>query len=127
MPRRASARRVEQILLNLLGNAIKFTESGSVTLTAEPIFGYSDKKPTMEAPAVRLRVIDTGIGIKAEDMKQLFTPFRQVDSTLSRKHEGTGLGLAIRRRLARLMGGVIEAESRRGEGSVFTFTLPRRP
>lgn len=120
-------RRVEQILLNLLGNAIKFTETGSVTLTAEPIFGYSEENHTMEAPAVRLRVIDTGIGIKAEDMKQLFTPFRQVDSTLSRKHEGTGLGLAICRRLAHLMGGVIEAESRWREGSVFTFTLPRRP
>lgn len=70
---------------------------------------------------------DTGIGIKSEDMALLFQPFRQVDSTLSRHHEGTGLGLAICRRLADMMGGRIEAQSRWREGSVFTVTLPLQP
>ena len=74
--------------------------------------------------AIRFRVADTGIGIKPEEMSHLFQPFRQIDSTISRKHEGTGLGLAICRRLASLMGGTIEAESRWGEGSMFTVTLP---
>lgn len=115
------ARRVEQILLNLLGNAIKFTESGSVKLTVEQVSDGVDA-----APAVRMSVADTGMGIKPEDMEQLFLPFRQIDSTLSRKHEGTGLGLAICRRLAALMDGRIEAESRWGEGSVFTLLLPVR-
>jgi signal transduction histidine kinase/ABC-type amino acid transport substrate-binding protein len=115
------ARRVEQILLNLVGNAIKFTESGSVTLTVDTV---SDG--ALSSPAVRLSVADTGIGIKPEDMVQLFQPFRQIDSTLSRKHEGTGLGLTICRRLAALMDGRIEAESRPGEGSVFTLLLPVR-
>jgi PAS domain S-box-containing protein len=115
------ARRVEQILLNLLSNAIKFTERGSVTLSVDT---------TDEGGAVRLHVQDTGIGIKPEDMTQLFQPFRQLDSALTRAHEGTGLGLAICRRLAALMGGSIEASSRPGEGSTFTAILPlagRRP
>ena len=73
---------------------------------------------------MRLRVADTGIGILPEDMAMLFQPFRQVDSALSRQHEGTGLGLAICRRLAALMGGRIDAESRFGEGSAFTLVLP---
>ena len=116
------ARRVEQILLNLLGNAVKFTEAGTVTLTVE---AAADDR--VNGPAVRLRVADTGIGIKPEDMSWLFQPFRQVDSALSRTHDGTGLGLAICRRLATLMGGVIDAESTWGRGSVFTVTLPRQP
>lgn len=120
------AHRVEQILLNLLGNAIKFTEAGSVTLTAERIEDYIAQEGAEPVSAVRLRIVDTGIGIRPEDMAQLFQPFRQVDSKISRKHEGTGLGLAICRRLAGLMGGHIEAESRFGEGSVFMATLPLR-
>ncbi|MFZ2493872.1 MAG: transporter substrate-binding domain-containing protein [Thermoanaerobaculia bacterium] len=115
------ARRVEQILLNLLGNAIKFTQRGSVSLTVEPVAASADGVPSGE---VRLSVADTGMGIRPEEMTQLFQPFRQIDSTLSRKHEGTGLGLAICRRLATLMGGRVEAESRWGEGSVFTLFLP---
>ena len=120
-------RRVEQVLLNLVGNAVKFTEAGSVALTAEAVADYRPREDAAPVPAVRLRVADTGIGIAPEDMAKLFQPFRQVDSTLSRKHEGTGLGLAICRRLADLMGGRIDAESRPGEGSVFTFTLPLAP
>ncbi len=120
------ARRVEQILLNLLGNAIKFTDDGSVALTVEPVAQFASEAEASPAAAVRMRVADTGMGIKADEMTQLFRPFRQIDSTLSRKHEGTGLGLAICRRLALLMGGRIEVESRWGEGSVFTLTLPLR-
>ena len=118
------ARRVEQILLNLLSNAIKFTDAGTVTLSVGRADDYIANGNDAPVPAVRLRVTDTGIGIKAEDMAQLFLPFRQVDSAITRQHEGTGLGLAICRRLAALMGGAIEAESRHGEGSAFTVTLP---
>jgi signal transduction histidine kinase len=118
------ARRVEQILMNLLSNAIKFTEAGSVTLSVRRINDYSQKEGAAPRAAVRLGVTDTGMGIRPEDMAQLFQPFRQIDSSLTRQHEGTGLGLAICRRLAALMGGRIEAESRLGEGSTFSLTLP---
>jgi signal transduction histidine kinase len=113
------ARRVEQVLLNLLGNAVKFTEHGRVTLAVRPaqLAGGVD--------AVRIEVTDTGIGIRESDMELLFKPFRQVDPTLARQHEGTGLGLAICRRLATMMGGTIEARSAWGEGSTFTVVLPR--
>jgi signal transduction histidine kinase len=121
------SRRVEQILFNLLSNAIKFTETGWVSLRVEPVADHGAAEGVAPGPAVRLRVADSGIGIRPEDLTQLFQPFRQVDSTLSRTHEGTGLGLAICRRLAALMGGSIEAESRFGEGSEFTVTLPLRP
>ncbi|MGK2856640.1 MAG: ATP-binding protein [Thermoanaerobaculia bacterium] len=118
------ARRVEQVLLNLLGNAIKFTETGSIALRVDPVTESLGEDGAVAERAVRLRVSDTGIGIKPEEMSQLFRPFRQIDSTISRKHEGTGLGLAICRRLVALMGGRITAESRWGEGSVFTVVLP---
>lgn len=120
------SRRVEQVLLNLLGNALKFTEAGSVALTVEPVTERLGEDSDASGRAVRLRVSDTGIGIKPEEMSQLFRPFRQIDSTISRKHEGTGLGLAICRRLVALMGGRITADSRWGEGSVFTVVLPLR-
>jgi PAS domain S-box-containing protein len=109
-------RRVEQVLLNLLNNAVKFTERGEVAVTAEEVYS-----PQI---AVRLRVFDTGIGIKPEDMAVLFQPFKQIDSGLTRNFEGTGLGLAICRRLLELMGGEIEVESEWGKGSVFTVIFP---
>ncbi len=109
----SDARRVEQILLNLLSNAIKFTERGEVALTANT-----------DGANFVVRIADTGIGIKPEDMATLFTPFQQIDRGLSRNQEGTGLGLAICRRLAELLGGVIHAESEWGKGSIFTVTLP---
>ena len=112
-PCETDSRRLEQVLLNLLQNAIKFTERGEVALAAE-----------IEGGALRLSVADTGIGIRPEDMGQLFQPFRQIDSGLSRQHEGTGLGLAICRRLVELLGGTLRAESQWGQGSVFTLTLP---
>ena len=120
----SDARRVEQVLLNLLGNAVKFSEQGAVTLRAEAVSGFKLDAQHEPVPAVRLSVADTGIGIKPEDMAVLFTPFRQIDSALSRKHEGTGLGLAICRRLTELMGGTIDARSQWGQGSEFTVTLP---
>lgn len=109
-------RRVEQILINLLNNAVKFTEQGEVTLRVEAL--------STPQPAVRFQVADTGIGISSGDMGLLFRPFRQIDSGLTRNFEGTGLGLAICRRLVELMDGEIYAESELGKGSVFTFTMP---
>lgn len=129
----SDARRVEQVLLNLLNNAIKFTERGKVTLTAEIAPGALSAPNSLPAPqnpatrqagVLRISVADTGIGIKPEDFTKLFLPFRQIDSGLTRQHEGTGLGLAICRRLADLLGGEIHATSEWGKGSVFTFTLP---
>jgi PAS domain S-box-containing protein len=108
-------RRVEQVLLNLLNNAIKFTAHGVVTLHAEIVPG-----------SIRISVADTGIGIKPEDLNMLFQPFRQIDSGLTRQHEGTGLGLAICRRLVELLGGEIRAASDWGKGSVFTLILPMK-
>jgi PAS domain S-box-containing protein len=117
-------RRLQQILTNLLNNAIKFTDHGSVTLTVD-LTPESDGFPeTASRPAVRLSVADTGIGIRPEDLPTLFQPFRQIDSGLARQHEGTGLGLAICRRLAALMGGEISATSEWGKGSTFTVTIP---
>jgi PAS domain S-box-containing protein len=117
-------RRVEQILLNLLNNAIKFTDTGEVALKTELLTDFKLSGATMGQPAVRLSVSDTGIGIKPEDLNTLFQPFRQIESGLSRNYEGTGLGLAICRRLADLMGGDIDAESTWTKGSAFTFTFP---
>jgi PAS domain S-box-containing protein len=116
--------RVEQVLLNLLNNAVKFTEHGGVTLEAQLIRHHTFPKQTAPEPAARLCVADTGIGIKPEDMEKIFKPFRQIDSGLTRRHEGTGLGLAICRRLADQLGAEVSAASTWGEGSVFTFVLP---
>jgi PAS domain S-box-containing protein len=106
-------RRVEQILINLVNNAIKFTEKGQVHIEC-----WAHDRRLLTS------VVDTGIGIKPEDMAKLFTTFRQLDSTLGRKHEGTGLGLAICQKLADLLGGEIRVESVWGVGSNFTLTLP---
>ncbi len=106
-------RRVEQILMNLVNNALKFTERGEVCITSKVING-----------TVMTQVIDTGIGIKAEDMNKLFLPFRQIETGLARKHEGTGLGLSICKRLVEMLGGEIKVKSEWGKGSTFTFTLP---
>ncbi len=111
-------RRIEQILINLLNNAIKFTDHGSVTLSVE----YSSEKPTPKS--MLFKVKDTGIGIKQTDIHQLFQAFYQVDTGLSRQHEGTGLGLAICQRLSTLMSGDISVASEWLKGSEFTFALP---
>ena len=112
------AQRFEQILINLLNNAVKFTERGGVTLTA------AIESADAGTPVLRVAVADTGIGIKPDDLQALFQPFRQVDSGLTRQHTGTGLGLAICRRLADLLGGTITVESEPGRGSTFALRLP---
>ncbi|MFN2298892.1 MAG: ATP-binding protein [Anaerolineales bacterium] len=114
------ARRVEQILINLLNNAVKFTDEGGITLEA----GYAPYPYRAPRTALRISITDTGIGIKPEDLQSLFQPFHQIDTGLTRRHEGTGLGLAICRRLAELLGGEIRAESEWGKGSVFSLILP---
>ncbi len=108
------SRRVEQILLNLLSNAIKFTEQGSVRIVCKE-----------DAENVTIQVMDTGIGIKEEDMGKIFQSFRQIDSGLTRKYDGTGLGLSISKRLVELMGGRIWINSVWGSGSTFGFSLPK--
>jgi PAS domain S-box-containing protein len=117
-------RRVEQIVLNLLNNAIKFTDRGGVTLTATILPDFRPSPDAPPQPAVRLAVADTGIGIRPQNLAALFQPFRQVDTGLARQHEGTGLGLVICRRLATLLGGEISVVSEWAQGSEFTVTLP---
>ena len=106
-------RRVEQVLTNLVNNAIKFTEKGEVRIECQINEGQ-----------LVTRVIDTGIGIKPEDMNKLFKPFQQIDTGLTRQHEGTGLGLSICKKLVERLGGEISVESEWGKGSKFAFTLP---
>jgi len=108
-------RRVEQILINLLNNAVKFTEYGRVTLSVE-----------IAKRVLRISVADTGIGIRPEDLRKLFQPFRQIDTGMTRSYDGTGLGLAICQRLAELLGGEVRVESEWGKGSTFTVLLPVR-
>jgi hypothetical protein len=122
----SDARRLEQIVLNLLSNAIKFTEVGTVTLEAEPVRGVPSPTVPGAGDAVRIRVRDTGIGIREEHLGELFQPFHQIDAGLTRRHEGTGLGLAICRRLTALLEGEITVRSEWGRGSEFTVILPRR-
>ena len=112
---RGDPARLRQILINLLGNAIKFTEHGSVTLHCG--VGQS-------GDGLSFKVIDTGIGIKPEVLPNLFTAFTQADASISRTYQGTGLGLAICQRLVNLMNGSIGVESRFGEGSTFSVHLP---
>ena len=107
--------RVHQILQNLIGNAVKFTDEGSVTVSAR----YDEEN-------FHVRVQDTGIGISEKDMSRIFEEFRQVDGTSSRQYEGTGLGLAIANKAARILGGGIAVKSTLGKGSTFSLTLPIR-
>jgi PAS domain S-box-containing protein len=108
--------RVRQVLLNLAGNALKFTHRGGVTIKAGPDPAAPDR--------VRCEVIDTGIGIHPAQQARLFQPFTQADSSTTRRYGGTGLGLAISKRLVELMGGQIGLDTQPDQGSTFWFTLP---
>ena len=114
---RADPEKLRQILLNLLSNAVKFTDDGGAIAIA----------CSADRETIRIRVSDTGIGIAADQREKIFEPFVQVDRRLNRPMEGTGLGLAISRELARGMGGELAVESRVGEGSTFTLSLPAAP
>jgi signal transduction histidine kinase len=105
--------KARQVLVNLLGNAVKFTDSGTVTLQL-----------SRSGHSVRADISDTGIGIPADELPRLFRPFAQVDTGLTRRHGGTGLGLYISRRLATMLGGHIEVSSTVGKGSTFSVVLP---
>jgi signal transduction histidine kinase/CheY-like chemotaxis protein len=113
-PALADEDRVQQILHNLIGNAVKFTESGSVTIAASFV-----------GDRLRVDVIDTGIGIPGDKLEDIFKSFEQVDGSIERTYGGTGLGLTITRQLVQLHGGEVEVSSTVGEGSMFSFTLPR--
>jgi PAS domain S-box-containing protein len=116
------AERVRQIVLNLAGNAVKFTETGQIRIRA-----LARPPARGQAGWVEIAVADTGIGMAPEELAHIFEEFRQVDSTLSRRHGGAGLGLAIAQRLAEQMGGAITVESTPGVGSTFTLRLPMAP
>ena len=114
--------RLRQALINLVGNAVKFTENGSVRIVTTFLPKWREDKP-----AVEIKVTDTGIGISEELLPRLFDAFVQADASTSRQYGGTGLGLAITRHIAKLLGGELTAESKPGKGSEFTLVIPTGP
>ncbi|MES2682817.1 MAG: transporter substrate-binding domain-containing protein [Pseudomonadota bacterium] len=113
---RGDATRIQQVLLNLLTNAIKFTDAGSVTLLVQPIFTGT--------PGLSFEVRDTGIGMSADEVKRVFEAFEQASGEIERRHGGSGLGLSISRELVQALGGSITVQSKPGAGSVFSVSLP---
>ena len=113
--------RVSQLMFNLIGNALKFTERGSIRVSVQEV---DEGEKLAREPLFRISVADTGIGIPAEKLESIFESFFQVGSGISRNYSGSGLGLAISRHLVKLMGGEISVESEIGRGSTFTVTLP---
>jgi PAS domain S-box-containing protein len=119
---RGDAGRLRQALLNLLGNAVKFTEQGEILIRATPVTDAPDG-----GLQVSFAVIDTGIGIAPDDLPRLFTAFSQVDASTDREFGGTGLGLPIASQLVELLGGRLDVQSQPGQGSQFSFTIPLAP
>ena len=119
--------KLKQILINLVSNAVKFTEAGTITIAARILDKADTAGDDFFAPQrtyVALSVSDQGVGLNAEEMRYVFEAFRQVDGSLTRKSGGTGLGLAITKKFAELLEGKIEVESVKGEGTIFTVVLP---
>ncbi len=114
--------RARQALMNLVGNAVKFTDEGSVRVVVSLVDKWRDN-----GAAVRMQVIDTGVGISSGALERLFEPFVQGDTSTSRKYGGTGLGLVITRHIANLLGGDVDVTSTHGEGSTFILTIPTGP
>ena len=116
-------RRIRQVLINLLNNAVKFTPSGG-RITLEVTFPVQNTEELSVKNPLQITIIDTGIGIPPEKMKKLFQPFVQIDSALNRQYSGTGLGLALVKRIVELHGGEVKVTSAEGLGSCFTIVLP---
>jgi signal transduction histidine kinase/sensor domain CHASE-containing protein len=122
---KSDPRRVEQIIMNFLSNAVKFTDLGSITLSIETYYDNTETNLQHNTPLVKIAVTDTGIGIENKNLPLLFAPFKQLDSGTMRRYEGTGLGLSICRKLATLLGGSVSVTSKGlGCGSTFTLSLP---
>ena len=118
---RGDQQRLRQVLMNLGGNAVKYTDRGTVRMVVQPVDGGA------EPHTVRFVIQDTGMGIDEQDRERVFQSFTQADGSLSRKHDGAGLGLFISSELVRLMGGRIQLETLPGKGSTFSFEIPFAP